>query len=58
MQSVTVQAQRYLNNIIDQDHRVIKRRCVSMLTLKSFRKAAVTFSRIELEVISAGAGLP
>lgn len=47
-QSVTVRARRYLNNIVEQDHRAIKRRCQSMLGLKSFRTAAVTFSGIEL----------
>jgi hypothetical protein len=47
-QSVTVRARRYLNNIIEQDHRVIKRRLASMLALKSFRTAAITFSGIEL----------
>jgi transposase-like protein len=47
-QSVTVRARRYLNNIIEQDHRAIKRRCEPMLGLKSFRTAAVTFSGIEL----------
>lgn len=30
-QSVTVRARRYLNNIVEQDHRAIKRRCASML---------------------------
>lgn len=39
---------RYLNNIVEQDHRAIKRRCASMLSLKSFRTAAVTLSGIEL----------
>jgi transposase-like protein len=47
-QSVTVRARRYLNNIIEQDRRVIKRRLASMLALKSFRTAALTFSGIEL----------
>lgn len=47
-QSVTVRARRYLNNLIEQDHRVIKRRLASMLALKSFPTAAVTFSGIEL----------
>lgn len=37
-----------LNNIIEQDHRAIKRKCASMLSLKSFRTAAVTFSGVEL----------
>jgi hypothetical protein len=43
-----VRARRYLNNIVEQDHRAIKRRCAPMLGLKSFRTAAVTFSGIEL----------
>ena len=41
---VTIRARRYLNNIVEQDHRAIKRRCAPMLGLKSFRTAAVTFS--------------
>ena len=47
-QSVKVRARRYLNNIVEQDHRAIKQRCASMLGLKSFRTAAITFSGIEL----------
>jgi hypothetical protein len=39
---------RYLNNIVEQDHRAIKRRCASMLSLKSFRTAAVTLAGVEL----------
>jgi transposase-like protein len=46
--SVVVRCCRYLNNIVEQDHRAIKRRCASMLGLKSFRTAAITFSGIEL----------
>jgi transposase-like protein len=46
--AVAVRARRYLNNIIEQGHRVIKRRLASILALKSFRTAAVTFSGIEL----------
>ncbi len=46
--SVVVRSCRYLNNIVEQDHRVIKRRCASMLGLKSFETAAVTFAGIEL----------
>ena len=45
---VVVRYCRYLNNIVEQDHRTIKRRCASMLGLKSFRTAAVTFAGIEL----------
>ena len=46
--SVQVRARRYLNNIVEQDHRAIKQRSRPMLGLKSFRTAAVTFSGIEL----------
>ena len=46
--SVIVRSCRYLNNIVEQDHRAIKRRCAPMLGLKSFNTAAVTFAGIEL----------
>ena len=39
---------RYLNNIVEQDHRGIKRRCHPMLGFKSFATAAVTIAGIEL----------
>ncbi len=47
-QSVKVRARRYLNNVVEQDHRAIKQRCAPMLGLKSFRTATVTFAGIEL----------
>jgi len=47
-QCVVVRSRRYLNNIVEQDHRAIKRRCASMLGFKSFRTAAVTLAGIEL----------
>jgi transposase-like protein len=46
--SVAVRDCRYLNNIIEQDHRAIKQRCASMLGFKSAPSAAVTLSGIEL----------
>jgi transposase-like protein len=46
--SVVVRCCRYLNNIVEQDHRAIKRRCASMLGLKSFKTAAITFAGVEL----------
>lgn len=46
-QAVTVRDRRYLNNIVEQDHRAIKRRCASMWGLKSFRTATVTVAGIE-----------
>jgi hypothetical protein len=48
LQSLVVRSSRYLNNIVEQDHRAIKRRCAPMLALKSFRTAAVTLAGIEL----------
>lgn len=36
------------NNIVEQDHRAVKRRCAPMLALKSFRTAAVTLAGVEL----------
>lgn len=45
---VLVRNSQYLNNIVEQDHRAIKRRCHSMLGFKSFRTAAVTLCGIEL----------
>jgi transposase-like protein len=47
-QRVEVRARRYLNNVIEQDHRAIKQRCTSMLGLKSLRTAVATLSGIEL----------
>jgi hypothetical protein len=46
--SVEIRSRRYLNNIVEQDHRAIKRRCAPMLALKSFRTAAVTLAGVEL----------
>src|ERR1035438_380353 len=48
LQSVVVRSSRYLNNIVEQDHRAIKRRCAPMLALKSFRTAAITLAGVEL----------
>jgi putative transposase len=39
---------KYLNNIVEQDHRAVKRVTRSMLGFKSFRSAAATLSGIEL----------
>jgi transposase-like protein len=45
---VRVRTNRYLNNLIEQDHRAVKRRCAAMLGLKSFGTAAITLTGIEL----------
>jgi transposase-like protein len=47
-QSVEIRSRRYLNNIVEQDHRAIKRRCAPMLAMKSFRTAATTLADVEL----------
>jgi transposase-like protein len=46
--SVVIRQRRYLNNIVEQDHRAIKQRCAAMLGLKSFKTAAVTLAGVEL----------
>jgi hypothetical protein len=45
---VVIRCCRFLNNIVEQDHRAIKGRCASILGLKSFRTAAITFAGVEL----------
>ncbi len=45
---VEIRSNRYLNNVVEQDHRAIKRRCAPMLGLKSFRTAAITLMGVEL----------
>ena len=39
---------KYLNNVVEQDHRAIKRQVRPMLGFKSFWSAAVTLAGIEL----------
>ena len=46
--NVRVRTNRYLNNLIEQDHPAIKRRCTSMPGFKSFANAAITIAGIEL----------
>jgi len=48
LQGVVIRQSRYLNNIVEQDHRAIKRRCAPMLSLKSFCTAAITLAGVEL----------
>jgi transposase-like protein len=45
---VEVRCGKYLNNIVEQDRRAIKRRCPSMTGFKSFVNASITISGIEL----------
>jgi putative transposase len=39
---------KYLNNLVEQDHRAIKRQLRPMLGFKSFRSAAITLAGVEL----------
>ncbi len=43
-----VQSSKYLNNLIEQDHRSIKLRLGPMLGFKRFRRASITIAGIEL----------
>jgi transposase-like protein len=43
-----VRTNKYLNNLIEQDHRKVKQRYYPMLGFKTFRNAQVTLSGIEL----------
>jgi len=46
--NVIVWTNKYFNNVIEQDHRAIKRRRTSMAGFKSFDSAAITLAGIEL----------
>jgi transposase-like protein len=43
-----IRSSKYLNNLIEQDHRSVKFRLGPMLGLKHFRQAATTIAGIEL----------
>ena len=43
-----IRSSKYLNNLIEQDHRSIKLRLGPMLGLKRFRSASITIAGIEL----------
>ena len=45
---ITIRQVKYLNNLIEQDHRGVKRITKSMLGFKSFACAAATLAGIEL----------
>jgi putative transposase len=46
--TLTVRTNKYLNNVIEQDHRRVKQRVRSMLGFKRFANAMITISGIEL----------
>jgi putative transposase len=45
--SIELRQSKYLNNIVEQDHRAIKRRTRPMMGFKSFRTAARIIAGIE-----------
>ena len=45
--SLTVRTNRYLNNLVEQDHRKVKQRVRPMLGFKRFEYTAITLSGIE-----------
>ena len=45
---IEIRQVKYLNNIVEQDHRAVKRLARPMLGFKSFRSARVTLTGIEL----------
>ena len=47
-EGTTVRSSKYLNNLIEHDHRNVKSRTNVMLGFKRFRNAAVTIAGIEL----------
>lgn len=46
--SIEIRQCKYLNNIVEQDHRRIKRRVRPMMGFKSFRSARITIGGIEV----------
>ena len=46
--NVLVRTSKYLNNLIEQDHRRVKQRVYPMMGFKRFETAAITISGIEL----------
>ncbi|OTA14392.1 transposase [Xenorhabdus vietnamensis] len=47
-ETIAIRQSKYLNNLIEQDHRNIKRRTRSMLGFKSFRRAQTRLAGIEI----------
>jgi putative transposase len=51
---IKIRQSKYLNNLVEQDHRAIKRRTRQMLGFKSFRCARILLAGIELHMIAKG----
>ena len=48
--AIELRQAKYLNNIVEQDHRAIKRKTRPLLGFKSFWSAAITLAGIELKI--------
>lgn len=54
-QKIKIFQNKYLNNLLEQDHRFIKKRVKPMLGFKSFRSAKITIAGIEnIRIIQKG----
>ena len=54
-QKIEIRQNKYLNNLIEQDHRFIKKRTKPKLGFKSFRSAKITIAGIEnIRIIQKG----
>jgi putative transposase len=52
---IKIRQSKYLNNLVDQDHRAIKRRTRPMLGFKTFRCAGILLAGIEnMHMIAKG----
>ena len=47
-EAMRLRSSRFLNNLVEQDHRNVKLRIRTMLGFKAFRNAAITIAGIEL----------
>ncbi|VWC33431.1 integrase catalytic region [Burkholderia lata] len=47
-QPIRIRQQKYLNNIVEQDHRAIKRRTRAIMSFKALRSARIILSDIEV----------
>ena len=45
---IEIRQNKYLNNLVEQDHRAVKRMARSTLGFKSFRSAAATLAGVEV----------
>ena len=51
--SIKIRQSKYLNNLVEQDHRAIKRRTRPMLGFKTFRCDRIHLSGVELNEMNA-----